>query len=280
MCAGRKDILTSIIAHRGASDRRPENTMSAFRQAVTDGADAIETDVQLSKDGVPVLIHDTLLKRTTGASGSVHEYTYKELQDLSAGAWMHKRYRKEKIVSLERLLQEPSIEKTRLVLELKNSNIAHEGLEEAVISLLNNYEKIETATVSSFNHRSMAYARELSEEINIAILYAVHLYRPCEYAKIVGATELHPHYRTIDKSWIDDAINEELEVVPYTIDKKSGWKKAIDAGVTGIITNKPKALQQYLYPPEKAPPKEPEPSEQTEPSKPSEPAHQKEPSKE
>ena len=67
--------MTSIIAHRGASDRRPENTMSAFRQAVTDGADAIETDVQLSKDGVPVLIHDTLLKRTTGASGSCLLYT-------------------------------------------------------------------------------------------------------------------------------------------------------------------------------------------------------------
>ena len=76
-----------VIAHRGASLRAPENTLAAFHQAIHDGADAVELDVRLSRDGVPVVLHDASLERTTGVAAQVADVTLDQLRRLDAGAW-------------------------------------------------------------------------------------------------------------------------------------------------------------------------------------------------
>ena len=107
---------TKIYAHRGASKYAPENTMPAFQLALDMNADGIETDVQLTKDGVPILIHDEKLKRTTTGSGYVKDYTLEELQQLDAGSWFDATFTGTKLITLEQLLQ--WIKPTYLLLNL------------------------------------------------------------------------------------------------------------------------------------------------------------------
>src|SRR6266704_6290544 len=93
------------IAHRGASARAPENTLAAFAEAVRLGANAIELDVHLTADGVPVVIHDGTVDRTTNGRGEVAAMTLKDLRRLDAGAWFSSRFRGERIPTLEESLE-------------------------------------------------------------------------------------------------------------------------------------------------------------------------------
>ncbi|NMA90558.1 MAG: glycerophosphodiester phosphodiesterase, partial [Amphibacillus sp.] len=98
-------IIPLIIAHRGASYYRPENTMSAFQLAYDQHADGIETDIHLTKDQVPVLIHDKTINRITNEHGPVNQWNFKDLKQLDIGSWFNSEFKEERIVSLEQLLQ-------------------------------------------------------------------------------------------------------------------------------------------------------------------------------
>lgn len=99
-----QNIFHGVIAHRGSREKAPENTMAAFEKALEDGADAIELDVQLSKDGEYVVIHDSTLDRTTNGKGKVSDYTLAELKELDAGSWFGPEFAGEKIPTLRESL--------------------------------------------------------------------------------------------------------------------------------------------------------------------------------
>ena len=107
-----------VIAHRGASSDAPENTISAFSEALRQGADAIELDVQQSKDKKLVLMHDYSLRRTTGVRGKVSSLTLRQLKQLDVGNWFGPKYRGERIPTLEEVLDTYGA-KTNYVIELK-----------------------------------------------------------------------------------------------------------------------------------------------------------------
>ncbi|CAH0345820.1 glycerophosphodiester phosphodiesterase family protein [Bacillus sp. CECT 9360] len=116
-----------IIAHRGASGYCPENTMASCKKAVELGADYIEIDVQLSRDGYLVVIHDPTLERTTNGKGYVRDYNFAELQQLDAGSWFHPDFKKERIPSLEELFDKV-LPHTGLLIELKSPSL-YPGIE-------------------------------------------------------------------------------------------------------------------------------------------------------
>src|SRR6056297_841327 len=93
-----------IWAHRGASAVAPENTLAAFTAALQAGADGIELDVHLTRDGVPVVMHDETVDRTTNGSGRIRDLSHAEIDDLDAGSWFGPRWRGEKIPTLEKVL--------------------------------------------------------------------------------------------------------------------------------------------------------------------------------
>ena len=95
-----------LWAHRGASTHNPENTMAAFKAALKDGADGLEMDIQLSRDEVPVIIHDQTLERTTNGKGPIKAKTWRQLQYLDAGQWFSEEFKKERIPCLEDILSE------------------------------------------------------------------------------------------------------------------------------------------------------------------------------
>jgi len=233
-------------AHRGASGYFPENTMLSFKKALELGATGIETDVQMTSDGVLVLIHDEFINRTTNGLGLVKDFTYDELNNLDAGSWFNENYSREKIPTAEQLIIFAKANNILLNLEIKNGVIKYPGIEEKIIEMLYEYKYQNKVILSSFNHYSMVLCKEISKEIKTGLLYMAGLYRPEVYCKYTGADALHPYFHSINKEIIDNAKKEGISVNPFTVNEEIHMKNLIFAGVNGLITNYPDILKQVL----------------------------------
>ncbi|NJJ39903.1 glycerophosphodiester phosphodiesterase [Paenibacillus apii] len=235
------------FAHRGASAVCPENTMAAFRRSLELGATGIETDVQMTRDGQLVLIHDESLDRTTSGSGYVKDKTLEELRSLDAGAWFgNGSFAGEKIPRLEELLELLHDRDTVLNIELKNGIFPYPGMEEKVIAAVRAYGMSSRVVISSFNHYSLAYFKTLAPEIKTGILYMEGLYRPWDYAATVGAEALHAHYLAVLPEFVRDAKRNGVVYHPFTVNDPKRMEFLIDAGVAGIITDVPDVLAGLL----------------------------------
>ncbi len=129
-------MATNIFAHRGASGYAPENTMAAFQLAYWQGADGIETDVHLTKDNIPVLMHDERVNRTTDGSGFIQGYTLHQLKQLDTGSWFSPKFTGSRVVTLDEFLVWIRDKALYLNIELKNNKIDYKNLETIV------YDKI------------------------------------------------------------------------------------------------------------------------------------------
>ncbi|MFF2911786.1 glycerophosphodiester phosphodiesterase [Paenibacillus sp. NPDC057934] len=240
--------MTSIInfAHRGASAVCPENTMAAFRKSLELGATGIETDVQMSKDGALILIHDETLDRTTNGTGAVKDHTLRELLGLDAGSWFGTDFAGEPLPLLEDLLE--LLHETDIILniELKNGECPYPGLEEKVIAAVREWGMSDQVVISSFNHYSLAYFHSLAPEIRTGILYMEGLYRPWDYAATLGATALHSYHYAVLPEFVSEAAARGVVYHPFTVNDPERMKYLIDAGVAGIITDHPDILAELL----------------------------------
>ena len=143
----------------------------SFNEAARVGAEGIELDVQLSKDGEVVIIHDEKLNRTTGATGFVKNKTLKELKTLNAASTFKGKVSKERIPTLEELLIWMHTNHLFCNIELKNTLFLYPGIEEKVIRLVRAYDMEERIVISSFNHYSLVHCHQLAPEIETAPLY-------------------------------------------------------------------------------------------------------------
>ncbi|MFD2171513.1 glycerophosphodiester phosphodiesterase [Tumebacillus lipolyticus] len=232
------------LAHRGASGYAPENTMAAFRLAKELQADGLELDVQITKDGVPVVIHDETLVRTTGAQGYVFQHTYEEICRLDAGGWFDAKFQGEKIPRLEDVLRTHG--DLLLNLELKNSYFRMPGLEEKTIELIRAYGLEQRVIVSSFHHGSMKAVHRLAKEIRTGLLYDCVLEDVIHYARAIGASALHPYYATVTSELLATAQAAGLMVNVWTVDDLAQMRACVQAGVDAVITNFPDRLHGVL----------------------------------
>lgn len=230
------------FAHRGSSAICPENTMAAFAKGLEQGATGIETDVQMTKDGRLVLIHDESVARTTGAEGLVKDYTYDELAKLDAGSWFGADFRGERIPLLEELLELTKNRGTIVNIELKNGSIQYPELEKRVIETVRHYNMSEQIVISSFNHYSLVECKHIDPDIRTGLLYGEGLYKPWEYAKLAKADALHAYHRAVLPEWVEEAKQHGVVYHPWTVNDKEQMKSLIDAGVAGIITDYPDVL--------------------------------------
>ncbi len=226
------------FAHRGACTIKPENTMEAFKAAIYAKCDGFELDVQFSKDGKLVVIHDETLDRTTNLKGLVCSYDYKDLLLADAGGG-------QKIPLFEEVLSLARKNSLLVNVELKTGVILYNGIEEAVIDLIKKYDYDENIIISSFNHYSLFKCKEIAPHIKTGALYMSGLYKPWEYAKTIKADALHPFYFNILNASEDQMkgfLESGLMINPFTVDEESDLRKLIEKGVTGIITNVPDIL--------------------------------------
>lgn len=233
-------------AHRGASAYCPENTMAAFAQAVELGATGIETDVQRTKDGVLVCIHDESLLRTTGLDQLVCNTDYEELSKLSAGAWFDAAFADERIPTLEQLLRFAERHGIELNLELKNGVVLYPGMEAEVIAAVRAAGLEKRVVLSSFNHYSLALCKTLAPDIRTGILYMEGLYRPWAYAATIQADALHAYHYAVLPEWVAEAAEAGIVYHPFTVNDEREMNRLIDAGVAGIITDYPDRLRKLI----------------------------------
>lgn len=235
----RMKMKTQIWAHRGASHYTPENTLVAFKKAVHMGADGIELDVQMTKDGQLVVIHDEIIDRTSNGKGYVKDYTLEQLKryDFSNGFML---YRGEKIPTLREVYELMADNNLTINVELKNSIISYEGLEEAVLQLGKEMGFEHRLIYSSFNHESICKLKALLPTTQIGLLYADGWLNVPEYGKLLGVTALHPAgYLLREEGFVEDAKAKGLALNVWTINNEKHMRALIELGVDAIITNKP-----------------------------------------
>jgi glycerophosphoryl diester phosphodiesterase len=231
--------LTLILAHRGYSSLYPENTMLAFVEAETVGADGLELDVQMTKDGELVVIHDEKVNRTTDGKGFVKDFTAQELRKLDAGHQNKSLSKKEKIPLLEEVFEWLMGNSMVCNVEFKNGLFPYKGMEEKVIALVRHYRLESRIIFSSFNHYSVVHSTSLAPEIESAPLLAEGLYMPWIYAKSIRSSGFHPHYRAAPDQIINQAIDSGIAVRPYTVNKETEMERLIKVGCSAIITDDP-----------------------------------------
>lgn len=232
-------LQTKIFAHRGASHLAPENTMEAFKLAYEMGADGIETDVQLTKDGVPVLMHDLRVDRTTNGQGLVKDFTYDELVKLDAGAWFSKAYAGVSIVSLEELLTWIKPKPLLLNIELKNHEYDYESLETIVYQRLRHHNLLDRSLISTFSSKSIKRLQMYRGQIEIAWLTSKPRPDLVTYAKDIGADAIHIKYRLLKAPLLSEATEAQLAVRVYTVNRRLHLMKCFKTDVAGLFTDTP-----------------------------------------
>ncbi|WNR45915.1 glycerophosphodiester phosphodiesterase [Paenibacillus roseipurpureus] len=233
-----------VIGHRGAAGEAPENTMASFALALAQGAQGIELDVHVTRDGEMVVCHDETLDRTTTGAGLICGHDWSYIQSLDAGSWYGNSYKGERVPLLREVfdLCPPGF---LINVEVKRS---YEGrMERALLALLRGCHRWGDIVVSSFDHKVVQRLKAAEPRINAGLLYAANLIDHAGYAHQVGDMfSLHPHHECIEKEDVAAASAAGLAVYPYTVNEISEYAHMIQAGVTGIITDYPGRLRAYL----------------------------------
>lgn len=238
--------MITNFAHRGASGYFPENTMLAFEKAVEMNCTGIETDVQMTKDGVLVLIHDEYVNRTTNGTGLIKDFNFNKVRELDAGSYLNPNFSQCRIPTVEELITLVKDKNIIINFEIKTGIVFYENIEEKLIELIYKYKIENKVILSSFNHYSMVKCKEISKNIKTGLLYMAGLYEPEIYCQHVGADALHPFYMSINSEIVSAAHKKDLLVNPYTVNDEKVMNSMLQMGVDGIITNFPDKLDKLL----------------------------------
>ncbi|WP_188388701.1 glycerophosphodiester phosphodiesterase [Priestia taiwanensis] len=253
------------ISHRGASGHAPEHTILAYQLGEDMQGDYIEIDLQMTKDGELVALHDETLERTTNGTGLVKDYTLAEIKKLDAGSWFNEKYpdkAKKEYVGLTVPTFDEVIEKfgkdNKYYIETKSPEV-YPGMEEKLLEKLHKHglvgkdKEASNAIVQSFSPESLKKMHELDknvplvqllwyeDESKLATITDEELKKYKEYTIGVGM-----NFAPIDKTYVQKVREHDLEIHPYTVNEKEDMKKLLEWGVTGMFTNFPDRLEEIL----------------------------------
>lgn len=236
--------MTKIFAHRGASAYAPENTVEAFALAMEQGADGIELDVQMTKDGQVVVIHDETIDRVSDGTGAVRDYTLEELKKFHFSNHMEN-YENAVIPTLKEVLDLIKSSSMLLNIELKTGIYWYPNLEEKTMELVKEAGMEDRVIYSSFNHYSIKKILELDSHAECAFLYSDVILNVDKYAKNAGVCGLHPAvYHLKMAEFLKEYQESGLKVRVWTVNKKEDMEIFIKADLEAVITNYPdKALE-------------------------------------
>jgi glycerophosphoryl diester phosphodiesterase len=241
------------IAHRGAGGEAPENTLAAFELALRQGAGGIELDVHLSSDGMPMVIHDPHLSRTTSGSGWVSEQRANALRRLDAGSWFNRRFPEKarqryvgaKIPLLAEVLTWVRQHKMLAFVEIKGGRNAYPGIEAKVLDEIERAGVRRLATIVSFDLAILRRVRQLDSRISLGLDVSRSLLAIGQVRSIAGKAVL-PHWAIASRGFIRRAHKQSIGVFPWTVDQPVRMERRIADGVDGIITNYPARLAEVL----------------------------------
>jgi len=232
--------MPAVIAHRGASGHAPENTLAAIRKAHDFGATWIEIDVNISKDGVPVLFHDDGVERCSSGSGLVIEHSLTDLKALDCGAWYADEFSNERIATLDECLRLAAQMGMGINLEIKPCSGWEAPTTRAIAETLLRARALPEIIISSFSHVAMLEAHRLLKHIPRSTLYLVAPPYWRDDAARLEASNIHLHANTLlTAKDIDSFHSAGLGVYCYTVNDAAKAKQLYAIGVDGVFTNYP-----------------------------------------
>ncbi len=215
-----------ILGHRGASGAAPENTLRAFALAAEVGADGIELDVQPSADGVPVIMHDETVDRTTDGHGRVADMTYAALAALDAGGG-------ERVPTLAEAL---TLARGRLFVDVE---IKDPGIEPGIAELVARLDMAEQVAISSFSPASLAGMRAAAPHLHRWLLSRDWSTGVLATALDLGALGVAPRYPWVDAELVVAAGAHGLAVITWTVNAEADLRRLLALGIDALITDEP-----------------------------------------
>jgi glycerophosphoryl diester phosphodiesterase len=232
-----------IFGHRGASAYAPENTLIAFQRALELGADGVELDVTLSADGVPVVIHDDTVDRTTDGHGRVNALTLEELKQFDAGHKFNAAFAGERIPTLREVFEQWATRAPRpaINIELKKDLTPGKTLAARVVELIHHAGWAQDVIVSSFDFANLRRTRALDANLRLGALYVL-AWRRLELHRTLTELQLaamHPPHDWLTAKEIRRFQAQGYQVNTWTVNSEAALRRLCEAGVDGLITNYP-----------------------------------------
>ncbi|WP_282692554.1 glycerophosphodiester phosphodiesterase family protein [Streptomyces sp. CC208A] len=232
----------TVIAHRGASSAAPENTLVAGEVARRGGAEWIESDVRPSRDGVPYVMHDATVDRTTDGTGPVRSLTSAQLDALDAGSWFAPAYAGARVPTLAAQLADLRVRGGRLLLEVKGWHSRAEV--ERIVRDVREQRMADRVVVQSFDAASLRQVRELAPELPLALLRDRLDADPVAVARELGLTGYHVSDGALSArpGVVAELRAAGVAVNVWTVDDPARWRVLAGLGVDGVITDRPAEL--------------------------------------
>ncbi len=240
-----------VIAHRGFSSKAPENTIAALQKAFESGVSHIEIDVQLSRDGEVILLHDSTLNRTTNGYGEVADKTFSELRQLDAGAWFSSKFKGEKIPSLQEVLNWLPQKDLTLIIEVKSTKKTR-GIESKIASLIKESGKADQVWLKSFDKSVLHKFQKLVPEIPKVFVFVAHnqtlgitLGTSLDWSdlfkelKSINVTYLQPHSFFLTKSLSKRLKSQGFKLIAWGVNSKRRLNQMVERNVDLIETDYP-----------------------------------------
>ena len=248
--------MMKIISHRGYSSQRPENTISSFDYSLEKGFPYIEFDIHITLDGVPVVMHDATVDRTTNGSGQIRDLTLNEMKNLDAGSWFSEDFSFEKVPTLEEVLEryfgkahffiEIKSEETSLIQALRNLLVKYDWLPSCQKSLGEDNLSVPGLSVISFVPDQIIRANDILPEVGLGFL----LTEPDE-ATINFCLKNHvkgyfPYYASLTEDIVSMSHSKGLYVGAWCIETADDLEKPLNLGIDGVTVNWPESAREYL----------------------------------
>ncbi|MFE5398994.1 glycerophosphodiester phosphodiesterase family protein [Streptomyces sp. NPDC056568] len=253
----------SVIAHRGASGYAPENTLAAVDKAAELGIRWVENDVQRTKDGRLVVLHDNSLRRTTDveevfpdrAPWNVRDFTSAEIARLDAGSWFGPEYAGARVPTLEQFVDRLEHHHQKLLLELKSPEL-YPGIEQQTLKVLANEGWLDRhhvagrLVVQSFDADSIRTVHDLKPTVKTGFLGTPPVSDLPEYAEFTD--QINPSYGSLSMSYVSSVHaftgphGRPMEVHTWTVDAADTARLVAGYGVDGIITNRPDVVREAV----------------------------------
>ncbi|WP_174614876.1 glycerophosphodiester phosphodiesterase [Virgibacillus ihumii] len=233
--------MTLNFAHRGSMTEAPENTIPAFQKALEHGAQAIELDVQLTKDDELVVCHDHHFRRyNKNVKGKIRSFTLEEIKQIDVGSKKGEEFAGISLPTLEEVLNLCPSE-IMLNVEIKNIPVIYEGIEDILIHTLDRHHRLDNVIISSFDHVALKKVQEINPEIPLGMLFYYRILNPWDYAKNSGLNinSIHPNQIYTDQTFVEECKKLGYKVYPYTVNGQKQYEKLLDYGVDGVFSNWP-----------------------------------------
>jgi glycerophosphoryl diester phosphodiesterase len=234
-----------VAAHRGARLDAPENTLAAVQLAIAQGADMIEIDVQRTRDGTVVLLHDPILDRTTNGTGPLHTLTLDIVRQLDAGAWFAPQFAGTRVPTLREVLAvlPPDV---AINIELKHYWPDH-GLAAAVLHDVHALNMEARTLISSSSVEMLHQVRQLDDRIVTGLITMRVGTNPASLARRAGVDVLHPNWRFLSRIACRRAHEQQVPLAVWTVNSPLVMRSMIARGIAILITDRPQLARSVCY---------------------------------